>query len=133
MRARKSSALSDLIRQATATEGSDPRPPSESIPFRQSERVSIGASGNPPATAEELAEAFFPGSSIREHAFFPKSLTAHSQLSQSHTHYGFLTGYKPGSTGQAGHQDMPQVRPIYFIAATRLRHLDEHHVFRTPP
>lgn len=91
-RRRPSSALSDMIRQATASEvlpgsevpqlhaaGSMPGRPAELLPSAM------------PATAEELAEAFFPGSSLREHAFFPKSLT---QLSQSHTQRGFLGSWR---------------------------------------
>ncbi|GLI60655.1 hypothetical protein VaNZ11_002855 [Volvox africanus] len=91
-RPRQSSALSDLIRQAAASEVPDTTQPSHAT--LPPERPVLAVPNAAPATAEELAEAFFPGSSIREHAFFPKSLTTHSQLSQSHSHYGFLGSFR---------------------------------------
>ncbi|GIL50885.1 hypothetical protein Vafri_6858 [Volvox africanus] len=87
-RPRQSSALSNLIRQATASEVPDNTQPSHvTLP---PERPLLPVPNAAPATAEELAEAFFPGSSIREHAFFPKSLTTHSQ----HSHYGFVGSFR---------------------------------------
>ncbi|GLC59516.1 hypothetical protein PLESTB_001495700 [Pleodorina starrii] len=94
-RPRQSSALSDLIRQATASSDVPDAAPSAHV-GRPPERQSQPTATFVRATAEELAEAFFPGSSIREHAFFPKSMTNHSQHSHSHSHYGLLGGLRPG-------------------------------------
>lgn len=98
---RKSSALSDLIRAATNAQEA------AAEPVDPTRRHSVDREGRPighsPPRAnmapEELAEAFFPGSSLRGTAFFPKSLTHGGSLLPGRTSHW---GPEGGSTGPSG-------------------------------
>ncbi|GFR39589.1 hypothetical protein Agub_g49, partial [Astrephomene gubernaculifera] len=141
-RNKKPSALSDLIRQAASSEALDSSPTEPIAVGHASLRVSAAA----PTTAEELAEAFFPGSSLREHAFFPKSLTGHSLVS-SHTPFGFLGGARQGPRTSGDDSQGPSNTSPYGRAAagfslhrqqsiaevdTEGRSLPDHDTSRTP-
>ncbi len=100
---RKPSALSDLIRAATNASEAAAEPVDPGRPGRHSvDREGRPVGHSPPRAnmaPEELAEAFFPGSSLRGTSFFPKSLTHGGSLLPGRTSHW---GPEGGSTGPSG-------------------------------
>ncbi|KAG2496216.1 hypothetical protein HYH03_005814 [Edaphochlamys debaryana] len=119
---RKPSALSDLIRQATNNPSDASSSVADAVPIAGPRRASrdyallgYGAPDNG-SSAQQLAEAYFPGGSSLSKAFFPKSLTAASQ----HGHFLLGGGTRTHVTSNDGsHQAGGTSPPGFPYGSTR--------------
>ena len=98
---KRSSALSDLIRQATEGSSSPDAPPNSAQGSTPASRatvvpiIGVGQAQSTYAAGQDLTETFFPGSSLRS-SFMPKSLTHHGPGTHGNG-AGLLGSYRPGA------------------------------------